>query len=176
MNGGREADSSPTPTVALWGPLSLADGGEGGGSPREDACACPRCQPPGPLPGHPSHQFSPAPEAGAGAPDSRFSPSQHFSSHAGTRARSRVGSTPATPVLTRRFSKEGKTSLDDAGRVGQGPTSCPRLAREFGDCSKGGPTEGPEGSSPTGPHLISPCSSCTLTKVETIGAVRSRHT
>lgn len=56
MNRGREADISPTSTVTLWGPLSLADGG-GRGSPSE-AYACPRCQPPGPLPGHPSHQFS----------------------------------------------------------------------------------------------------------------------
>lgn len=145
MNRGREADISPTSTVTLWGPLSLADGGEGGGSPSEGAGTCPRCQPPGPLPGHPSHQFSPAPEAGAGAPDSRFSPSRHFSSHAGTQAQSRGASTPAPPVLTHRFSKEGKMSLDDAGRLGQGPTSCPRLAREFSSCSKGGPHRGPRG-------------------------------
>lgn len=169
MNGRREADSSPTSTVTLWGPLSLADGEEGGGS-SEGACACPWCQPPGPLPGHPSHQFSPVPEAGAGAPDSRFFPSRHFSSHAGTQAQARGASTPARPVLTHRFSEEGKTSLDDGGRLGQGPTSCPRLAREFSSCSKGGPHRGRRGFFSHWSHLILPCSSCTLNKVEMIEA------
>ena len=171
MNGGREADSSPTSTVTLWGPLSLADGGGGGGSPSESACTRPRCQPPGRLPGHRSHQFSPAPEAGARAPDSRFSPSRRFSSHAGTQAQARGASTPARLVLTHRFSEEkGKRAWMRPGGRDRVLPAAPGWQESSAAALRVAPAEDPEASSPTGLHLILPCSSCTSNKGQMIKA------
>lgn len=95
--------------VTLWGPLPLA----GAGAPlARQACArvLPATWP------SPSASFPPILSCtrgySAGAPDSRFSPSRHFSSHAGAQAQSRGASTPATPVLTHSFSAKERTGKE----------------------------------------------------------------
>lgn len=166
-SGGRAQTAAQLHSL-LWGPLSLADGGEGGVLLAR-AVRVPTVPATWSLQGILPPILSP-PEAGAGAPDSRFSQSA-FSSHAGTQAQSRGASTPAHACADTQIFKGRENELDDAGRLGQGSCQLPQAcAREFNSCSKVASTEDPEASSPTGPHLILPCSSCILNKVEMIEA------